>query len=92
MYLYRYNAILRIGFDIYKHPVYDMHMYLLTSNSSLATKHPRLTICICEDRSLGADLVERDQMTSGDLISFVLYTVSLSGSVAMLGSPLTTSF
>ena len=34
----------------------------------------------------GADLVERQQMSSGDLISFVLYTVSLSGSVAMLGS------
>ncbi|CAK9060457.1 unnamed protein product [Durusdinium trenchii] len=34
----------------------------------------------------GAGLVERGEMQSGDLISFVLYTVSLSGSVAMLGS------
>lgn len=34
----------------------------------------------------GASLVEKDEMSSGDLISFVLYTVSLSGSVAMLGS------
>ncbi|CAE7246199.1 abcB1 [Symbiodinium sp. CCMP2592] len=34
----------------------------------------------------GATLVHEGEMTSGQLISFVLYTVSLSGSVAMLGS------
>ncbi|CAJ1439817.1 unnamed protein product, partial [Effrenium voratum] len=34
----------------------------------------------------GAGLVEAGEMSSGALISFVLYTVSLSGSVAMLGS------
>ncbi|CAE7615338.1 abcB1 [Symbiodinium natans] len=34
----------------------------------------------------GATLVHNNEMTSGQLISFILYTVSLSGSVAMLGS------
>mmetsp|Transcript_58653 Transcript_58653/g.137329 ORF Transcript_58653/g.137329 Transcript_58653/m.137329 type:complete len:653 (-) Transcript_58653:110-2068(-) len=34
----------------------------------------------------GASLVHSGEMSSGQLISFVLYTVSLSGSVAMLGS------